>query len=390
MHTCVVVAMQEENSSSREGDSSTPFTSVNGRASALVTQETQSCSPIGKVRLSGGNDTAGRVEICLDEKWGTVCDDDWGLKDAEVVCRQLGYKRASAALPEAFFGEGSGLIHLTKSRCIGNETTLLFCNHSKRLTNCYHKEDASVICEPFVKGEIRLAGGNLSAGRVEVYLNGQWGTVCDDDWDIDDANVVCRNIGFKGALSAPKSAAFGEGKGPIHLDSVKCAGDEHSLLACEYKSNPDCEHHEDASVVCQKTQETGRISKVPLIISMCILAVVTGALVAAMVRFYLRREQKGKEQSENDNNSPILRPLPDAPVTTTCNNFVETVVLDNCKIPEKEDKTENLTRMSKGERLSNSSNIYMSVIEPGNYDTVIYERMNPVKELECNVTTEIK
>ena len=52
---------------------------------------------------------------------------------------------------------------------------------------------------------IRLAGGNDTAGRVEVFLNGEWGTVCDDDWDLNDAGVVCRQIGFSSAFSAPHS-----------------------------------------------------------------------------------------------------------------------------------------------------------------------------------------
>ena len=74
---------------------------------------------------------------------------------------------------------------------------------------------------------IRLAGGPDNAtGRVEVYYNNTWGTVCYDKWDIDDARVVCRQLGFRNALAAYRNAAYGRGTGPILLDDVDCLGNE--------------------------------------------------------------------------------------------------------------------------------------------------------------------
>ena len=97
-----------------------------------------------------------------------------------------------------------------------------------------------------------MVNGGASFGRVEVYYNGQWGTVCDDNWDINDANVVCRQLGFSRATSAPSSAKYGQGSDPIWMDDVSCSGEEASLVHCSHGGwgVDNCEHNEDASVEC--------------------------------------------------------------------------------------------------------------------------------------------
>ena len=104
-------------------------------------------------------------------------------------------------------------------------------------------------------GEVRLVnGGNSScSGRVEIFIQGQWGTVCDDGWDLPDAQVVCRQLGCGRGLHASQGALFGPGQGPIGLDDIHCIGHESILTQCGHSGlgSHNCDHHEDAGVVCE-------------------------------------------------------------------------------------------------------------------------------------------
>lgn len=109
------------------------------------------------------------------------------------------------------------------------------------------------------EGDVRLFGSkNVSEGRVEIYHDGKWGTVCDDNWDMADARVLCRQLNFPGAKSIVTGKDYGQAPGPIWLDDINCKGTETHLFTCEFKGwgETDCTHKEDVGVVC----ETGSIN----------------------------------------------------------------------------------------------------------------------------------
>ena len=85
-----------------------------------------------------------------------------------------------------------------------------------------------------------------------MNYNGEWGTVCDDGWDLNDAQVVCTELDFAEAIAAGPSAFNGQGRGQIWLDNVNCVGTEEAIRTCSHGGwgSHNCSHENDASVNC--------------------------------------------------------------------------------------------------------------------------------------------
>ena len=99
-----------------------------------------------------------------------------------------------------------------------------------------------------LQGPLRRHG----VGLVEIFYRTQWGTICDDSWDINDARVVCRQLGYKYALRAYRAGLNSPGTGNIWLDDVNCIGNEPNLTSCSHSGwgNHNCQHSKDAGVEC--------------------------------------------------------------------------------------------------------------------------------------------
>lgn len=206
------------------------------------------CTP--KVRLA--NDAVasdGLVQVYHNKIWGWICDQQWDKNDADVVCSELGYTNAISTYSQ--FSNKNVDVWMNNVHCVGNEISLFSCRRDEWERHfCPSNKLAGVVCKT---PEVRLAGGDASyQGRVEVFYDGAWGTICHDYWELPEANVVCRQLGFEQALEALRSAAFGEGSGFIWMDDVNCTGNETAITYCKHKGwrTTDCTHKQDASVIC--------------------------------------------------------------------------------------------------------------------------------------------
>ncbi|KAK3719581.1 hypothetical protein QZH41_019021, partial [Actinostola sp. cb2023] len=215
------------------------------------------------VRLVGTKVShVGQVEIQYNGTWGAVCGyygNSWDIRDAHVICRMLGYKAAERPI-WYIEGETSTRILMDQVGCSGKEQSIAECAHwgwwnARFVSTCWYKSFPGVVCQvdedpPPV--QVRLAGGRSpNSGRVEVRYHGAWGTVCNYGWDTNDAEVVCRMLGYTG-VQKYSTSDFNSTKGIIWLWNLGCTGGEMSIANCSHDGwgSTECYHSSDVGVVC--------------------------------------------------------------------------------------------------------------------------------------------
>ncbi|XP_012493256.1 PREDICTED: antigen WC1.1-like [Propithecus coquereli] len=245
-------------------------------APAALEESAANCSEFLALRMvSRDLKCAGWLEVFYNGTWGSVCHSPMEATTLSIICRQLGCGDSGTLNSSVAIREGSRPRWVDGIRCRKTATSLWQCPSDPwKHKSCFPKDEAYIICAgarpescpaaaPCTdKEKLRLRGGDrVCSGRVEVWHEGSWGTVCDDSWSLAEAEVVCRQLGCGSALDALGEAAFGQGNGSIWLDDVWCKGSESSLWACAAQpwGRSNCKHEEDAGVRC-----SGEKTMVPL------------------------------------------------------------------------------------------------------------------------------
>ena len=199
-----------------------------------------------------------------------------------MVCRQLGYPDAVAALRSAHYGEGTIPIMLANVSCTGDESNITNCGHNETgVYNCKHSEEVAVEClgmlyhlhnclfkcfilsVPKFCPPVRLVGGESeNKGRVEIYYNNTWGTVCSDYyWKEIDSNTVCRQLGYTGTTRYYLSPFIGHESVPVWMDRVSCGTYDICLGKCPFNGfgKSRCQHTQDVFVNCTGIRDSEKM-----------------------------------------------------------------------------------------------------------------------------------
>nr|CAI5867456.1 unnamed protein product [Callosobruchus analis] len=234
----------------------------------------------GGIKLVGGRgEFEGNIEILHSGSWGAICDDEWDITEAKIICRQLGYPDEKAQpTVNSYFGIAKRRFWMDNIYCDGAEEEISTCRFDGwGQSDCNSEEAAGVICaepeEALTKPEIlssietkykmtrlpsdlklRLKDGRIpTEGRVEIKnRKGKWVTVCGDGWSLIEALIVCKTLGLGYANDAMQTDYFGGNLTRGTFVGVKCIGNETDFNQCYYNQQltGHCKGHNLAAVSC--------------------------------------------------------------------------------------------------------------------------------------------
>ncbi|XP_030047007.1 T-cell differentiation antigen CD6 [Microcaecilia unicolor] len=230
--------------------------------SMLVGQQAQ---PLVRL-VNGTSSCGGTVQLRHQGEWMALCSDFAEHMIASIICKELQcgtarspettmYEKGTPSPENAGVMTNQSSVFFLSMHCPGSEEGLENCSLARLSpASCASERAAIITCT--AHRELRLVGtSSRCAGRVEFEIDGRWGTVCDDSWDLHDADVVCRQLRCGSALDALGASHFGKGVDPIYMDEVNCTGNESHIWDCPAEEHHDCGHKEDAGVICSEHRE---------------------------------------------------------------------------------------------------------------------------------------